>query len=49
MNVNGKTRGEKLQSDFNKEAAKHQHYHQVNLINMNIVQVKKYYLVIKAE
>ena len=23
---------------------KHQHYHQVKLVNMNILQVKKYYL-----
>ena len=28
---------------------KHEHFHQVKLINMNILQVKKYYLIIKAE
>ena len=27
---------------------KHQHYHQVKLINMNILQMKKYYLLIKG-
>ena len=28
---------------------KYQHYHQVKLINMNILQAQKYYLLIKAE
>ena len=28
---------------------KYQHYHQVKLINMNILQVKKYYHLIKVE
>ena len=28
---------------------KYQHYHQVKLINMNILQVKNYYLLIKVE
>ena len=28
---------------------KHQHYHQVKSINMNISQVKKYYHLIKVE
>ena len=28
---------------------KHQHYHQVKLINMNFLQVKKYYDLIKVE
>ena len=28
---------------------KHQHYHQVKLINMNILQVKKYWHLIKVE
>ena len=28
---------------------KHQHYHQVKLININILQVKEYYLLIKLE
>ena len=28
---------------------KYQHYHQVKLINMSILQTKKYYLTIKVE
>ena len=32
-----------------KKQQKHQHYHKVKLINMNILQVKKYYLMIKTE
>ena len=47
MSVDDKIRNEKLQYDINSQAAKYQHYHQEKLINMNILQVKKYYLVIK--
>ena len=32
-----------------KKQQKHQQYHKVKLINMNILQVKKYYLMIKTE
>ena len=28
---------------------KYQHYHQVKLVNINILQVKKYYHMIKVE
>ena len=52
MTIDDKIRDEKLQYDTNREAAdisKHQHYHQVKLINMNILQVNKYYLHIKVE
>ena len=28
---------------------KYKHYHQVKLINMNILQTKEYYLLIKVE
>ena len=42
-------RGEKLQYDINREAAKYQFYHQVKLINMNILLVKKYWLLIKSK
>ena len=28
---------------------KYQHYHHVKLVNMNILQVKKYYRLIKVE
>ena len=39
-----------LQSDSNREVAKkYLHYHQVKLRNMKILQVKKYYLLIKGE
>ena len=46
MAIDDKNRDEKLQYDINREAAKYQHYHQVKLINMNILQVKKYCLLI---
>ena len=39
----------KQQYDINREAAKYQHYHLEKLINMNILLVKKYYLLIKEE
>ena len=38
-------RDEKLQYDINR----YLHYHQVKLINMNILQAQKYYLLIKLE
>ena len=47
MSVDDKIRNEKLQYDINRQAAKYQHYHQEKLIYMNMLQVKKYYLVIK--
>ena len=49
MNINDKIRDEKLQYDINREAAKHQRYHQVKLINMNILHVKKYCLLIEVK
>ena len=45
MTTDDKIRYEKVQYDINRN----QHYHQVKLINMNILQVKKYYLLIKEE
>ena len=48
MTIDDKIRDEKLQYNINREAAKIQHYHQVKLINMNILQVNKYYLLIKV-
>lgn len=36
-------------SDIDREAAKNQHYHEAKLINMNISQMKKYCLLIKAK
>ena len=32
-----------------KKQQKYQYYHHVKLINMNILQVKEYYLLIKVE
>ena len=49
MTIDDKIRDEKLQYDINREAAKNQHYRLEKLINMNILQVKKYYLLIKKE
>ena len=42
MKIDDKIRDEKLQYDVNRE--KHQHNHLEKLINMNILQVRKYYL-----
>ena len=42
MTIDDKIRDEKLQYDVNRE--KHQHNHLEKLINMNILQVRKYYL-----
>ena len=49
MTTDDKIKDEKLQYDINREAAKYQHYLQVKLINMNILQAKKYYHLIKVE
>ena len=49
MTIDDKIRDEKLQCDINREASKYQPYHLENLINMNILQVKKYYLLFKEE
>ena len=35
--------------DKKEKHQKYQHYHQVKLINMNILQVKKYYLLFKDD
>ena len=49
MTIDDKIRNEKLQCDINKEAAKTSAYHLEQLINMNFLQVKKYYLLVKEE
>ena len=49
MAIDDKIRDEKLHDDINRETAKNQRYHPEKLINMNIFQVKKYYLLIKEE
>ena len=49
MAIDDKIRDEKLQYDINREAAKLQHHHQKKSIKMNMLQVKKYYLLMKTE
>ena len=49
MTVDDKIRDQKLQYNTNGEASEIQHYHQLKLINMNNLKVKKYYLLIKVE
>ena len=49
MEINDKIRDEKLQYDINKEAAKISDHHQVKLIKMNILQMKKNYHLIKVK
>ena len=49
MTIDDKITDEKLLYNINREAQIYQHYHRVDLINMNISQVKKYYHLIKAE
>ena len=50
MAIDAKIRDEKLQYDINRKAAKiSAYYHLKKLINMNILQMKKYYLLIKVE
>ena len=47
MKIDDKIRDEKLQYDINRKAEKYQHLEK--LINMKILQAKKYYLLIKKE
>ena len=47
MAIDDKIIDKKLQYDINREVAKDQHYHQIKLINTNMLQVKKYYLLIR--
>ena len=49
MTINDKIRDEKLQHYFKRQPAKYHHYHPEEFINMNTLQVKKYYLLIKEE
>ena len=48
MKFDDKIRDEKLQYGIN-SVKKYQHCHQVQLIKMNTLQRKKYYLLIKVE
>ena len=49
MTIDDKVKDGKLQYDINREAAKISDYYQVKLINMNILQVKKFYHLIKVK
>ena len=45
MAIDDKIIDKKLQYDINREVEKDQHYHQIKLINTNMLQVKKYLLI----
>ena len=47
MTNDDQIKDEKLQYNINREAAKYRPYHKAKLISLNILQVKKYYLLIK--
>ena len=49
MATDDKIINEKLRYSINKKQKKYQEYYQVKLINMNILQVNKYYLLIKVK
>ena len=49
MTTDDKVKDEIMQYDIKREAEKYELYRQVKLINMSIVQVKKYYHLIKLE
>ena len=49
MTIHDEIRNEKLKYDVNREAAKISTLSLVKIINMNILQVKKYYLLIKSK
>ena len=49
MTINDKIRAEKLLYDITKKQEKCQHCCQVKLISMNILQAKKYYLLIEPK
>ena len=47
MAIDDKVRDEKMQYDINRQ--KYWYYYHLKLINLNILQVKKYYLLIKVK
>ena len=49
MTINGKIGDRKLRYDVNKGAAKYHHHHLEMLIKMNILQVIKYYHLMKED
>ena len=46
MTIEDQIRDEKLQYDINREAGKRSAYNQARLISMNILLVRKYYLLL---
>ena len=46
MTIDDEIRDEKLQYDVKEKQQKYQLYHQVKLMNVNILQVKKYYMLV---
>ena len=49
MKIDDKIGFEKLQFDFDREATENKYHHLGKLINMNILQVRKYYFSINAK
>ena len=49
MNIDDKIRDENLQYDINREAVKYLHNQLEKLMNMNMLQMKKYYLLNNEE
>ena len=47
MTIHEKVRDEALKYDIYRVAAKYERYYQAKLINMNILQMKKYYLLVR--
>ena len=51
MAIDDKIRDEKLQHDINRKEKqpKYHHYHQAELININVLQVKNYHQLIRVD
>ena len=49
MTIDDKIRDKNPQYDIREAQQKYRHYHQVKLINIDILQVKKYYPLSKVE
>ena len=49
MKINDKIRDKKQQYDIDKNLQKFQHFHREKLRNMNMLQLKKHYLLIEAK
>ena len=49
MTIDDKISYENLQYDISRESVEIQHYHQVKLINMNILQAKKQHPLVDAK